>query len=84
MLLRVDGPAVSPVIGSVWVVMASGFWAMLLVVCVGFLLRMKASMSACWGGVYGFFSRPLLFDGNSSMLVFVDDISLAIGQVFGG
>ncbi len=40
-------------------------------------------MSACWGGVSRFFSRSLLFEGNSSMLVCVDDVSLVIRQFFG-
>jgi hypothetical protein len=48
---------------------------MLLVVGVGFLLRMKVSMSG-WGGVSGLLSRIWLFDANGSILEFGDDILL--------
>lgn len=67
---------------SVLVVDVGAFSAILLIVCVGFLLSMKASMSACWGGFYGLLSRILLFDRNTSMLEFVD-ISLVARRIFG-
>ena len=51
-----------------------GFSGMLLVVGVGFLLRMNVSMSG-WGGVSGLLSRIWLFEANGSILEFVDDIS---------
>ncbi|MBE9188609.1 hypothetical protein IQ270_29255 [Microcoleus sp. LEGE 07076] len=64
---------------SAWVVVAGVFSVMLLVVGVEFLLRMKVSVSACWGGVSESLSRIWWFAGNSSMLVFVEDVSLVIG-----
>ena len=67
---------------SVLAVDVCGFSAMLLIVCVGFLLRMKASMSACWGGFSGLSSRILLFDRNTYMLDFVD-ISLVARRFVG-
>jgi hypothetical protein len=61
-----------------------GFSGMLLVVGVESLLRMKASISACLAGVSGLLSRIGLFSDNSSMLEFVEDISLVIRRFFGG
>ena len=76
--------AVSPVIGSVLVVDVCGFSGMLLVFGVESLLRMKASISACWGEFSGFLSRIWLFDDDSSMLEFVEDVSFVVRRLFGG
>jgi hypothetical protein len=60
------------------------FSGMLLAVGVEFLLRMKASISACWGGNSELLSRIGLFSGNSSILEFGEDVSLVIRRFFGG
>lgn len=59
------GWALSPVIVSVFEVDVCGFSAMLLIVGVEFLLRMKLSMSAFVAIFYGLLSRVGVFSDNS-------------------